>query len=115
LDSKCNASAMPLKERKGKESKVKEKEIECISCLSEPIQKKVKEFMEHRKKIKSPMSEKAVELFVNRLLSLSPSENTQIEIVDTAILNGWKSVYPLKNDNECRPKGQTITERMRDL
>ena len=107
LDSKCNALAMPVKKRKEKESKEKEIDTECLLALSEALREKVFEFVEHRKKIKSPMTDKAVELFVGKLLSLSTSEPIQLAMINEAIVSGWKSVYPLKGQPAA--KGPTKT------
>lgn len=54
----------------------------------------IKEFIKHRKTLKKPMSDKAVELFVNRLQKLCPDNiGGQIEMIKTAIERGWLTVY----------------------
>ena len=54
-------------------------------------------FVEHRKTIKKPMTEHAVKLLRDRLAQLAPDEETQIAMLDQAILSGWMTVYPLKD------------------
>ena len=54
-------------------------------------------FVEHRKAMKKPMTEHAVKLLRDRLVQLAPDEETQIAIIDQAIMCGWQSVYPLKD------------------
>lgn len=66
-------------------------------CLS-PFEDAVKRFLDHRKKLKSPMSDNALELLKKKLSKLSDSEAVQIEIIDQSILNGWKGVFELKEE-----------------
>ena len=61
----------------------------------------LKDFEDMRKKIKSPMTDKARTLLVNKLKDLASNGDeidTQkaIRILDQSILNNWKSVYELK-------------------
>ena len=63
------------------------------------------EFIKHRKTLKRPMSDKAIELFVNRLQKLCPDNiGGQIEMIKTAIESGWLTVYsnfdkkPMRNN-----------------
>lgn len=56
----------------------------------------LKEFEDFRKKIKKPMTDRAKQLLINNLQSLSKDEKTQIEIINQSILKGWTSVYALK-------------------
>jgi len=57
----------------------------------------LKEFIEHRKQIKSPMSALAVKKLTNKLAKLSLDE--QRETLDTSIQNGWKGIFP-KEDKQ---------------
>ncbi len=54
-------------------------------------------FVEYRKKIKKPMTKRAVELMINKLASMTPSISEQIEIINQSIMNGWQGVFPLKD------------------
>jgi hypothetical protein len=56
------------------------------------------EFIEFRKKIKSQMTDRAVELMIKELNKLSPDTLTQIAILNQSIMNGWKGVFELKQD-----------------
>ena len=52
------------------------------------------DFIQHRKQIKSPMTERAIELFEKKLSSLK-EEGYDIELlISDAIMNGWKTIYP---------------------
>lgn len=59
----------------------------------------INDFKDSRK-AKSPMTDRAVVLLLNKLEELAPGdETTKIKILEQSIMNGWKSVYELKNDN----------------
>lgn len=54
------------------------------------------EYLDTRKKLKVPNSERAVALLQNKLNEYS--DDIKIKMLEEAIVNGWKSVYPLKNE-----------------
>lgn len=56
-------------------------------------------FVDYRKKIKKPMTEKAIELMIKKLNDLSPVIEDQIEILNQSILNGWQGIFPLKKES----------------
>ena len=56
------------------------------------------EYLDTRKKLKVPNSERAVSLLQNKLNEYS--DDTKIKMLEEAIVNGWKSVYPLKQQKE---------------
>lgn len=62
------------------------------------------EFVDFRKGIKKPMSEHAVKLMIGKLNKMTSDVNTQIEIINQSILNGWQGIFPLKEDKQ--PKQQ---------
>ena len=89
----------------------KEEDIEkkkTKKCADEPLDdfsKTIEYFKEHRKKIKKPMSERAVELLKGKLETLAPNDtHKQIDLLNTAILNGWQTVYPDKDKTPDKPK-----------
>ncbi|MGR3218621.1 MAG: hypothetical protein ACUZ8H_02235, partial [Candidatus Anammoxibacter sp.] len=54
-------------------------------------------FVEHRQKLKAPMTDKAKTLMINKLEKLNGSAN---DILNQSIENGWKGIFELKeNDN----------------
>jgi len=57
-----------------------------------------KEFKVMRKKIKKPMTERAEELLIKKLNTLSDDEEEQIAILNQSIMNCWLGVFPLKED-----------------
>lgn len=65
----------------------------------------VQDFISHRRKIKKPMTDKAIELFIQRLERLCPNNKEgQIAMIQTAIERGWQTVYP--NDEQTLTKKQ---------
>lgn len=56
------------------------------------------EYLDTRKKLKVPNSERAVSLLQKKLNEYS--DDIKIKMLEEAIVNGWKSVYPLKQQKE---------------
>lgn len=62
-----------------------------------PIESVIKNFLEHRKKIKAPMTDLAIKLMRTELGKLSGGDyEIAKEILETSIKNGWKGIFPLK-------------------
>jgi len=103
-ETKCNVEKEIEKEKELEIDKEREpkadkppkppKEIPCLSPLDDAL----KRFADHRKKLKSPMTDNAVELLIKKLATLSKMEQDQIAIIDQSILNGWKGVFKLKEE-----------------
>lgn len=71
------------------------------------------DFIEMRKKIKKPMTERAITNMIAKLKRLSPNEYIQADILDQSINNSWQDVYPLKKDfvsTRQRPKVSEVIE-----
>lgn len=57
------------------------------------------DFMDMRKKIKKPMTDRAVTMAINKLQKLSGGDNElSLQILEQSILNCWQDLYPLKED-----------------
>ena len=72
------------------------------------------DFVEMRKKIKKPMTDRAVELAINKLRSLATlpfsdcmDNDLAIQILNQSVMNCWQGLFPLKEDGQ--PKRQTRT------
>lgn len=64
----------------------------------------IKDFVDHRKKLRKPMTDRAIELFIKRLETLCPDNTSgQVELIQTAIERGWQTVYPSK-ETHAEPK-----------
>lgn len=67
----------------------------------EKLDKAFSDFVEHRKKIKKPMSDKAVELAIKRLEKLSGGNSDKaVEIINQSILGGWQGLFELKDEGK---------------
>jgi hypothetical protein len=64
----------------------------------------VDDFIEYRKKIRSPMTEHAIQLFLSKLNGLASSDETKIAIINQSIVQGWKGIFPLNADNKQQSK-----------
>ncbi len=77
---------------------------DILSSLSdESLKALYYDFIKMRQLIKAPMSDRALTTLINRVNKIS-SGNTekQKELLETAILNNWKSVY-ISNTNNNKP------------
>lgn len=71
-------------------------------------------FIEFRKGIKKPMTDRAINLLIGKLKKLSNNTAEQIEILEQSVVNGWTGIYPLKGDNSNKQKPK-IDESKTDL
>jgi hypothetical protein len=70
-----------------------------INTYTEPeeLNNAILDFIEFRKKIKAPMTDRAIKLLIGELNKLSNDSNEQILIINQSIMKGWKGVFPLKD------------------
>ena len=65
------------------------------------------EYIKMRKLIKSPMTDRALKMLINKVNELEPTSiDRQKRLLETAIMNNWKSVYPLKDQLQTNNKPQ---------
>lgn len=94
---------------KGSKVKGSKKHSAAAYVVDEQLNKAVLDFIDYRKKIKSPMTDRAIELLIMDLNKLSDSVDVQIEILNQSIVHGWKGVFPLKEQKAAqagKPQGQ---------
>lgn len=65
------------------------------------------EYIKMRKMIKAPMTDRALTMLIAKVNKLEPNSiERQKLLLETAIINNWKSVYPIKNDTgRATPNG----------
>ena len=64
------------------------------------------EYIKMRKLIKSPMTDRALTMLIKKVNELEPADiNRQKKLLETAIMNNWKSVYLLKDDKPKKTTG----------
>ena len=57
------------------------------------------DYVNMRKKIKKPMTDKAIELAIKKINELSNGDNDKaIAILNQSIMNSWQGLFPLKNE-----------------
>jgi len=99
-----------IEERKEREEKKegnqKFSEKECIERFGEKsklyipqIQQAIKDFVINRYLHKDFMTQRACELLWGKLWELAKTDQEAIEMLNEATINSWKSVYPLKKQN----------------
>lgn len=76
-------------------------------CLSDRVKDTLREFIKMRVLIKKPMTDNALKLLINKLRGMTSDEEMQIEILNQSIINGWQSIYPIR-DNYNKPKGKRV-------
>ena len=105
-----NNTIINNKKEKKKKPSSKNNKSEIDMLIEEYTNKKKNkntliEFVKHRKSLKAPMTTRALKQLMNKLNSLATNDFTKIEILNESILNGWKGVFPLKNDWTPKNKG----------
>lgn len=103
-------STKESKEKKSKVNKSKEEKRknarknggydEILSVIEdEELKNLYYEFIKMRKLIKSPMTDRALITLIDKVNSLEPvSIERRKQLLENSIVNNWKSVYPLKDD-----------------
>ena len=68
--------------------------------LDDKLNDAFKDFIEYRKKIRKPMTPRAIKLLMSRLDELSSDNDVKIQILNQSIMNGWTGLFPLKSDSK---------------
>lgn len=82
-------------------NKTKETYVSIIDSYTtnEELKQALNDFVEMRKKTKG-FTLRALKLNLNTLDKLAVDEYTKTQIVNTTVMNGWKSFYPLKENTK---------------
>lgn len=73
------------------------------------------EYIKMRKLIKSPMTDKALVMLINKVHKLEPvSIERQKQMLENAITSNWKSVYPLKEDKQQGGTGNIFVDMLNE-
>lgn len=76
------------------------------------------DFVDMRKQIKAPMTDRAIGMAVKRLTELSGgNSDTSVKILEQSIMNSWKGLFPLKGTDQPAKKNafNNFTPRDNDL
>lgn len=108
--NKQNTDKQNTEEEKRKKEERKRGYDEILSVITDSdLRDLYLEYIKMRKLIKSPMTDKALSMLINRVNKIEPhSIERQKQMLETAIMNNWKSVYPIKDEEtkseESEPK-----------
>jgi len=76
--------------------KTSKKESPVYFPQDELLEKTFQDYITTRKQIKAPMTDRAIELAINKLTELSNGDNNKaVKILERSIMNGWKGLFPL--------------------
>lgn len=64
----------------------------------EQLKQALKDFCKMRKLIKKPVSDRAMQILLNKLNKFATDDKNKIAILEQSIEHSWQSVYPLKTD-----------------
>lgn len=103
------------KERNKKDKKVKKEDKTAFEdYTSNPmLVETLNSFLEYRKKIKKPMTDRAIKLLLGELDKLANNDTDKIAILEQSILNGWQSVFPLKTQQGKQYKSASTKPEMK--
>ena len=107
--TECNATDKEKEEDKEEDKEKDKKKNNSAPYVADvELNSTINAFIEHRKKIKKPMTEEAIELLIAELNKLSPDIVTQIEILNQSIMNGWQGIFPLNNQRQKPTKQEYV-------
>lgn len=91
------------KEKREEEKEVKKSEVMYFENLN--VDNAFRDYLQMRKEIKAPMTDRAITLAVNKLKELSGGDpQLMIDIINQSVMNGWKGLYELKtNKQQAQP------------
>lgn len=105
--------------KKRSTKKTYDKKTSPVYYPDELLNKAFIDFIEMRKKIRKPMTDRAIELMKKKLkglaaspLSESMDNDLAIKILEQSTMNCWQSLYPLKDDNSN--KTQNVYDEWRN-
>ena len=85
------------------EKKTSKKESPVYFPQDELLEKTFQDYITTRKQIKAPMTDRAIELAINKLTELSNGDNNKaVKILERSIMNGWKGLFPLDGNYDNR-------------
>lgn len=106
------------KERREEEKKkevpkgTKKKELPVYYPNDEKLNNAFDDFVQMRKQMKKPMTERAIALMINKLEKLSKvpfsdamDNDLAIKILEQSIVKSWSDIYPLKEENSGKKDG----------
>ena len=118
----CKADTQNLKESNtsnntlnntSKKERKKESTYDGIlsSVADDGLKELYLEYIKMRKMIKAPMTDRALTMLINKVNELEPNSlGNQKKLLEIAIMNNWKSVYPLRDKGNQKQDKQPSTQ-----
>ena len=98
-----------IKNDKNKKKNIKKKnaaEAAPVYYQDEALNKAFADFVDFRKNMKAPMTDRAISLMIGKLDKMTADSDEKIAILEQSIVNGWKGVYPLKQEQGSKGEGK---------
>ena len=90
-----------VKEKEKGKGKEKENIIQRSGIAPDSeMGKEIQNFIDHRKQMRKPMTDHAIELFIGRVQTLADNDADRVKLIQTAIERGWQTVYPEKEEKK---------------
>lgn len=90
-----------LLERENKKRENPEPAVSVAAYSSIPeLNIALADFVSFRAEIGKPMTDRAIELLISKLRSMTGDVQKQIEILNQSIINRWQGVFPLKQERQ---------------
>jgi hypothetical protein len=114
MTSKRPASDQPVTTNKNVKN-VKNEKKDIYSELPTELHEPLKRFLEHRKKLKKPMTDYAIELMLKKLIKLSGGDvRVSKNILEQSIERGWAGIFEIKNQASTNPFKDKLKEMVED-
>lgn len=82
-------------EKKNKKNRIKE----IYKSLAPELRQPIEDFLEMRRRVKAPATDRALELTLKKLNDLSGGDTgLAVRILEQSVEHSWKTVYPLKSE-----------------
>ena len=116
LQTECEGNATQDTRHKTQDTRPKKKTFVLPEWIDSEIWAT---FVEHRQKLKAPMTDRAKALIIGKLEKQSHQANA---VLSQSIENGWKGVFDLKEENSngqnkdnFRSRAQKVSDRVREI
>jgi hypothetical protein len=104
------------KEEKKEIKKATSYDVILSSIADDDLKGLYLEYIKMRKMIKAPMTDRALTMLINKVNELEPySLENQKKLLETAIMNNWKSVYPLRDTGKADTKQEPQSKQAEEL
>ncbi|MGO5072379.1 phage replisome organizer N-terminal domain-containing protein [Clostridium sporogenes] len=108
LEKEIDIELEKKKKKKGSKKEGTKKNYNTYNTIideyteNEELKNTILEFIKMRTMIKSKMTDNALNLMLNKLDKLTNDDEMKIKILEQSIMNSWKGVFPLKEDNSIK-------------